>query len=170
MGISKFGLLLSTLAATSILTPACSNSSNEVDFEGAQRTSYLGATSTWNLSGVPWRDQVQNIRDRAYSYCLRKYPKDNLCFETQDQSIKVAVDVERDVQEVIRHPAKVGILGIGKQFGEAILMQPGQKHFENARAYCFSIYHDSGSADARSLGPCMANTVGWDYFGFLPVP
>lgn len=168
MSTSERKFTLSALLVPSIVAVACSNGSPEIDHKDTHLSTYLGATVTWDLTGVPWKDEVQLIRKRAYLFCFQKYPKDEHCPNEQDFSIKVAVDVERGVREVIRDPTKADILGVGEQFGEAISMQP--KLFDDARTHCFSIYRDSGSADARFLGPCMASTVGWDYFGFLPVP
>lgn len=168
MSRSKRKFTWSALLVTSIAAVACYNGSPEVDLEGTQLSSDLKSKDTWDLTGVPWKDEVQIIRKRAYSFCFQKYPKDEQCPNEQDFSIKVAVDVERSVRDVIRDPTKADILGVGKQYGEAISMQP--KLFDEARTHCFSIYRDSGSADARFLGPCLASTVGWDYFGFLPAP
>lgn len=168
MSTSKCKFTLSALLVTSVVAVACSNGSPEVGHQDTQLSSDLRAKDTWDLTGVPWKDEVQVIRKRAYLFCFQKYPKDEQCKNDQDFSIKVAVDIERSVRDVIRDPTEADILGVGKQYGEAISMQPGL--FDQARTHCFSIYRDSGSADARFLGPCLASTVGWDYFGFLPVP
>ncbi len=42
--------------------------------------------------------------------------------------------------------------------------------FNEVRDYCWSVYVDNGSADARMLGPCLLDGVGGDFFGVVPVP
>lgn len=53
-------------------------------------------------------------------------------------------------------------------FAKAIHQHP--QAYTQARAFCLEVYVDAGASDARSLGPCLQNAVGGDYFLINPVP
>ena len=154
--------------AICIFLMGCSKQSERVDLVTMQVNSFYGPTSDWSIEGLPWEHDVQEIRNSAYEYCLAKHPEDYSCPDVQDMSIKYAVDVEIAVQIVIDAPEKSYLLGMGEPLGHTISLEP--KRHNEARQYCFSVYEDAGASDARFLGPCLASTVGGDYFGFLPVP
>ena len=163
-----FHFRLAVLAPLGCLMCGCSAMVDDGAQQSNTERSYLGPTSSWDVSLVPWASKIEDIRNRAYSFCARRHADDERCNDIQDQSIKTAVVVERTVQGVLRKPDTASTLGLGERFAETLVSYP--KGFADARAYCFDVYRDAGSADARSLGPCMASIVGWDYFGFLPVP
>jgi hypothetical protein len=127
-----------------------------------QAGAYFGATADWKLDPRLPQASVQEMRDRAYRYCLGRKAPDENCFREQDQSLFAfaksfaLVRTFRSEQE--------------PTFPFAVAHQLEPAAFEGVRRYCQSVYEDAGSGDARSLGPCMSAAVGADFFGIVPVP
>ena len=129
---------------------------------GLQAKSFLGTTAAWDLDPALRPSEVQEMRDRAYRYCLTEKPSDQACFAQQDQSLFEFANSYRVVR-IFRSENK-------STFPFALAHKEHPAAFGRAESYCRSVYEDQGSRDARSLGPCMAAAVGADYFGVIPVP
>lgn len=131
---------------------------SEQELERLQSQSTLGRTERWGIRDVRWNGSLQGMRDAAYRFCLDRYGGASKCFDQQDESLQYAA-LSDDYVADVRAGRKPGTTPLR----EAILKQsPGQ--YRTAREYCFSVYRDSGSGDARSLGPCITNAVREDYF------
>lgn len=102
------------------------------------------------------------MRDRAYGFCIEEKPSAVACLIEQDHALYeyarafALVRMFRDEQEPV--------------FPYAVGHKLDLAAFDQARSYCRSIYEDHGARDARMLGPCLAVTVGADYFGIVHVP
>ena len=116
----------------------------------------------WDFSSAPWAKDMQSMRDRAYLFCMEKYPDDEKCLKEQDWSLIAAHHAETTADSFIKHPDSRDPRSTGLASEPSVL--------NDARSYCFSVYRDAGSRDARMLGPCMQVVVGGDYFGIVPVP
>ena len=44
---------------------------------------------------------------------------------------------------------------------------PHPEQYRTNSAFCFSVYVDAGSADVRSLGPCLSSAIAGDFFGVI---
>ena len=53
----------------------------------AQAKSLYGPTAQWKLDPAVSQAQVQEIRNRGYTYCLAKKPTDTNCANQQDHSV-----------------------------------------------------------------------------------
>lgn len=126
-----------------------------------QDRSKFGPTKNWRLAKASWAKSTQNIRDRAYVFCLLKRPTDAGCMVAQDYALVSANHAETNVSYI--SPG----LGDVSPYFEAIRQRPAA--FSDARRFCLQIYEDAGSADARMLGPCFSSAVGADFFGIVPV-
>ena len=127
-----------------------------------QARSQFGPTNNWRLANVAWAKSTQDMRDRAYRFCLSRRPKDAGCITAQDYSLISANHVESNVSHVSAS------VDNASPYFKAIRERPTS--FSDARGFCLQIYQDAGSADARMLGPCYSNAVGADFFGIVPVP
>lgn len=127
-----------------------------------QEKSFLGTTAAWELDPALRPSKVQEMRDRAYRYCLTEKVSDHGCFAQQDQSLFEYANSFRVVR-IFRSENK-------PTFPFAVAHKGDPAAFGRAESYCRSVYEDQGSRDARSLGPCMSAVVGADYFGVIPVP
>ena len=128
----------------------------------AQATSKLGPISGWELDAAVNGAQLQQMRDRAYVFCLSKRPVDKDCLSEQDWSLFEYANAFRKVRG-FRSEANPTF-----PFAKGFQLNPSA--FDRSRRYCSSVYEDSGSRDARSLGPCMSAATGGDFFGVVPVP
>ena len=126
-----------------------------------QAKSVLGATAAWKLDPALPSSEVQEMRDRAYRYCLTVKGSDQRCFAEQDHSLFEYANSFRMVR-IFRSEAK-------PTFPFAIAHKRDTAAFGRAESYCRSVYEDQGSRDARGLGPCMSAAVGADFFGVMPV-
>ncbi|MFE8583011.1 hypothetical protein ACFX59_02780 [Sphingomonas sp. NCPPB 2930] len=126
-----------------------------------QRSTY-GPTSDWRLSDATWSRSTQKMRDRAYLFCWQKRRGDPQCPPSQDFALILANHAESNARAAVRGERP------GMPFFDAIRQRPDA--YIAARQHCMIVYQDGGAADARSLGPCLTNAVGGDYFGIVPVP
>ena len=118
--------------------------------------------TAWAFSSAPWAKNMQSMRDRAYLFCMDRYPNDDKCLKEQDWSLIYAHHAETTAKDFIEHPDPRDPRATGLASMPSML--------NDARSYCFRVYRDAGSSDARMLGPCMQALVGGDYFGVIPVP
>ena len=100
------------------------------------------------------------MRDAAYRFCIERHGGDTTCFAEQDYSLIAANHMETNARRAIR--GKSGDVSL-----DAIHARP--EAFDDARRYCFSIYRDAGSRDARMLGPCLSSATGSDFFAIIPI-
>jgi len=128
----------------------------------AEAKSMMGPLSKWKLDSAIKATTLQQMRDRAYVFCLTKKASDKNCPTEQDWSLLTYANAFSLVRQ-FRSEANPTF-----PFAEGHKLNPSA--FELARRYCLSVYADAGSGDARSLGPCMSAAVGGDYFGIVPVP
>ena len=143
----------------------CSSSTSlpSLDVVRAQQaSSQFGPTKNWRVANVAWAKSTQDMRDRAYRFCLIRRPKDAGCMTAQDYSLISANHAESNVLH-----ASASLDNVSPYF-KAIRERPAT--FSDARRFCLQIYQDAGSADARILGPCLSNAIGADFFGIVPVP
>ena len=126
-----------------------------------QAKSFLGATGSWKLDPALSSSKVQEMRDRAYRYCLSEKASDQGCLAAQDHSLFEYANSFRVVR-IFRSEDK-------PTFPFAVAHKRDPAAFGRAETYCRSVYEDQGSRDARSLGPCMSAVVGADFFGVVPV-
>lgn len=150
------GLIVLSFA---VAVAACGKSGP--NFASLQARSPLGPTSEWKLDPALRLADVQEMRNRAYGYCLSKKPSDQLCTAEEDHSLFEYANSFRTVR-LFRSEDK-------PTFPFAVAHKQDASAFERARRYCNSVYEDQGSRDARSLGPCMSAAIGADFFGFVPV-
>ncbi len=142
---------------------ACSQSAPEAKrIAEVQAKSFIGPTEGWPLGPSLSLKQVQGMRYRAYSYCFDKKPTNETCFGQQDESLFGYANSFRLVRIFRSEPDPT--------FAYAVAHKNDPAAFERVRTYCYSVYDDQGSRDARSLGPCMAAGLGADYFHILAVP
>jgi hypothetical protein len=127
-----------------------------------QASAFLGSTEKWNLSGE-WRISMGEMRDRAYRFCITRHSEDRTCADRQDFSLHAAMNADATADA-----AKSG--KVDKEDAIAFSLHLEPKLYEDARKYCFSVYEDAGSEDARALGPCLSNATGSDFFGIRGVP
>ena len=127
----------------------------------AQARSMAGAVAGWERPQGLTLSVMQAARDRAYAFCMEIRPGDMGCLNEEDKSLiyfSHAVTIwqlwQRDHSSTDSYAA-------------AYRRNPGG--FRKARRYCYSVYADNGSRDARMLGPCMLNAVGGDFFGIIPI-
>jgi hypothetical protein len=151
------------VALVSFVLSACGNGhSAGQQIADAQAKSFYGATAHWKLDPALARSEVQEMRDRAYGYCLREKPSEKDCFNEQDHSLFDYTNAFGLVR-IFHSEAE-------PTFPYAVGHKQSRAAFERVRRYCRSVYEDAGSRDARSLGPCVSAGVGADFFGVVPVP
>jgi hypothetical protein len=126
-----------------------------------QAKSLLGATAAWKLDPALPSTKVQEMRDRAYRYCLIEKASNQRCFAEQDHSLFEYANSFRVVR-IFRSEDK-------PTFPFAVAHKRDPAAFRRAESYCRSVYEDQGSRDVRGLGPCMSAVVGADFFGVVPV-
>lgn len=126
-----------------------------------QAKSKLGVTTAWKLDPALSTSIIQGMRDRAYQFCSAEKPSDKSCPSEQDYSLFEYSNAFRLVRLFRSADGPSDPFAIGHKLDPAA--------FERAKRYCYSIYEDDGSRDARGLGPCMSAAVGADFFGIVPV-
>ncbi len=163
MGVAM-NLVCASLLLALLTGCQASEDISKQELERLQSQSALGRTEGWRIRDVRWRGSLQDMRDAAYRFCLNRHGGASTCFDQQDVSLQYSA-LSDDYVADVRAGRKQGTTPLR----EAILKQsPGQ--YRKAREYCFSVYRDSGSGDARSLGPCITNAVGEDYFSMEIAP
>ncbi|HEU0311302.1 MAG TPA: hypothetical protein VFR36_08810 [Sphingomicrobium sp.] len=152
-----------SLFALALFVAGCGGRQQDAEqITDLQSKSWIGPTAKWPLDPALSQSKVQEMRDRAYSYCLTEKPSDQDCLREQDDSL-------------FQYASSFGLIRIFRAENEptfpfAAGHQLDPSAFERVHRYCRSIYVDQGSRDARSLGPCMSAGIGADYFGIVPVP
>jgi len=151
------------LIIMAIVLGSCGNP----QFDGEQITnlqakSVLGPTADWQLDPALTQSKIQQMRNRAYHYCLSEKSSDQSCLGDQDHSLFQYANSFRLVR-TFRSEAK-------PTFPYAVAHKEDPAAFNRVLQYCRSAYEDQGSNDARALGPCMSAGIGADYFGLIPVP
>jgi len=132
------------------------------EIASAEAKSTLGPIAKWKLDPGVNRTALQQMRDRAYVFCLTKKASDKNCTGEQDWSLFTYANAFYMVRQ-FRSESNPTF-----PFAKGHSSNPSA--FELPRRYCMSVYVDAGSQDARSLGPCMSAATGGDYFGIVPVP
>ena len=149
--------------AVSLALAACGKSPPPAQsIASAEAKSTLGPISKWKLDAAVNGVALQQMRDRAYAFCLTEKPSDKNCASEQDWSLLTYANAFSLFRE-FRSEANATF-----PFAKAYAQRPSA--FEVPRRYCLSVYVDAGSHDARSLGPCMSAATGGDYFGIVAVP
>lgn len=128
----------------------------------AEAKSAIGPISKWKLDPAVNRTVLQQMRDRAYEFCLAEKAAGSDCVKDQDWSLFTYANGFA-VYRQFRSEAD-------PKFPFAVGYKGNPSAFEWPQRYCLSVYVDAGSRDARSLGPCMSAATGGDYFGIVPVP
>ncbi|WP_314372478.1 hypothetical protein [Sphingomonas paucimobilis] len=151
------------LAIAILLLVGCDAEKPEFNqFSKAQSASGFGSTNTWHIDPALNSVNIQKMRDRAYYFCHDRKNDDRTCYVDQDQSIFGYINAFNLVRTFRGEKPPIE--------GFVAAHQRNRKSFQRIRNYCEGVYKDQGSADARSLGPCMAAGMGSDYFSIVPVP
>lgn len=132
------------------------------DVASAEVKSSMGPISAWKLDGALSATVLQQMRDRAYVFCLTERKTDANCTNEEDASLFSYANAFRIFRQLLSESEPIS------PYAEAYKLNPAA--FQLPRRYCLSVYADAGSRDARSLGPCMSAATGEDYFGIVPVP
>ena len=150
----------SSIVALTVVLGACQSDARQI--ADAQAKSSFGPTAKWRLDQALSRSEFQDMRDRAYRYCLGEKASDKNCLNEQDHSLFAYANTFRLVR-IFRSEVEPS---------DPFAVAHKQDHaaFERIHRYCRSIYDDQGSRDARGLGPCMSAGVGGDFFGVVLVP
>jgi hypothetical protein len=149
--------------AAGLALAACGKSPpNAQVIASAEAKSTLGPITKWKLDAAVNGMALQQMRDRAYVFCLARKASDKSCAGEQDWSLFTYANAFSLFRE-FRSEANPT-----SPFAKAYQQRPSA--FELPRRYCLSVYVDSGSQDARSLGPCMSVAIGRDYFGVVAIP
>ena len=158
------------LAAQLLIATSVAGCTSQVDApkpsvaqaRAAQLQSQWGPVTKWRLASAPWAQKTQSMRDRAYIFRLHQKPTDKHCAEQQDFALIAANQAEIIAASAMRNKE------YSFPYAQAIHLNPSS--YIEARAFCLEVYKDAGSGDVRSLGPCLQNAVGGDYFLINPVP
>lgn len=151
-----------SLIALALVLSACGSRQTDAEqIANLQAKSAIGPTAKWQLDPALPQSQVQDMRDRAYRFCLNEKPADKRCLGEQDHSLFQYSNSFRLVR-IFRSESK-------PTFPYAIAHKDDPAAFEHILQYCRSVYEDQGSSDARALGPCMSAGFGADFFGIVPV-
>ena len=151
-----------SLVAVAVLLSACGNRQSDAGYVAdLQAKSPLGPIAGWKLDPALQQIKVQQMRDRAYRYCLTEQASDQDCLEEQDHSLFEYANSFRLVR-IFRSESLPTL-----PFAVAHKQDPAA--FERIHRYCRSLYEEQGSRDARALGPGMSAGVGADFFGVVPV-
>lgn len=152
------------LTSLLIMMAACGCSQKDAapaSFSEAQAKSRMGPVSAWKIDPALPRAELQNMRDRAYRYCVSAKAGDRQCFVEQDLSLFEFARSFAIARFLISEDSPANF------YAEGLRSDP--KAFRRAVAYCYSIYSDHGAADARMLGPCVSPAVGGNFFGIATV-
>ena len=77
-----------SLVAVAVLLSACGNRQSDAGYVAdLQAKSPLGPIAGWKLDPALQQIKVQQMRDRAYRYCLTEQASDQDCLEEQDHSL-----------------------------------------------------------------------------------
>ena len=153
---------VTSLIALALVLGACGNRQSDAEqIANLQAKSALGPTAGWKLDPALPQTKVQDMRDRAYRYCLNERASDQNCLGEQDHSLFAYANSFRLVR-IFRSESE-------PTFPFAIAHKQDPAAFERVHQYCRSVYEDQGSSDARGLGPCMSAGIGADFFGVVPV-
>lgn len=161
---NRLAVLFAICAALSGCQRSGSNDDTKLALQ-RQATSRFGLTANWDVKDDWWRKSLPKMRTSAFEFCIQRHPSSSKCFDEQDEALLFAAQAD-DYVASVRWPKGLTDKGTSRNF--VLKHNPGQ--YRAARQYCFSVYRDSGSADARVLGPCIANALDQDYFhmGVLP--
>jgi hypothetical protein len=152
----------SSLVALTVVLSACGTGQPDAQpIADAQAKSNYGSTANWNLDPALTHATVQGMRDRAYAYCLSDKVSDRNCFTEQDHSLFDYANTFRIVRTFRAEAVPT--------FEYAVAHKQDPNAFERVHRYCWSVYKDQRSRDARGLGPCMSAGVGADFFAVVPV-
>src|SRR3569623_2031681 len=110
----------------------------------AEAKSTFGPVSQWKLDAAINGPALQQMRDRAYAYCLTAKPSDSRCADEQDWSLFTYANAFRLFRGFRSEGTPIS------RFASAYKERPTA--FNLPRRYCLSVYVDAGARDARSLG------------------
>lgn len=151
-----------SLIAVAVLFSGCGSPPPDArHLADLQAKSSLGPTAGWKLDPALQQATVQQMRDRAYLYCLNERKTDQPCLIDQDHSLFEYANSFRLVRMFRSEDEPT--------FPYAVAHKQNPAAFDRIHRYCRSIYQGQGSRDARALGPCMSAGVGADFFGVVPV-
>ena len=151
------------LVVVEMMISACSHASPDTATLGRLQTkSPYGQIATWQLDADLSQPDLQQMRDRAYSYCLHQKAADKSCLLDQDTSLFFYANSYRLVRGYRAEANSI--------YPFAVAHNRDHGAFGRVLKYCLAVYKDQGASDARALGPCVSAGVGSDYFSLVAVP